>query len=147
MTRRGFLAIAAATTAVIAGVWSIADRVRPESLFTHLRRFEGFGRAPADRLRAHYAWLNVDPQAFDEYLAAYQRVFGRLTRVSIPRSDFYTCFLLCTDFFPKRESQPESAVRYTGFYYPPESPCYNPIAQPPPTDAELAAANAGRRRS
>lgn len=148
MTRRAFLAVGAAVAATAAGVWSVADRVRPESLWTHLRRLEGFGRAPVDRLRAHYAWLAVDPAAFDQYVNGYQRYIGPVGRFSIPRGDFYTRFLLCTDFFSRAAGgESREPVGYTGFYYPPESPCYNPLAQGPLTDAELAAARATRRLS
>lgn len=147
MTRRAFLALSAAVTATAAGVVAIADGVRPESLRAHLRRFEGFGRQPLDRLRAHYNWLNVDPAAFDEYLANYQRYFGRLSRFSVPRTDFYVRFLLCTDFFSSVAADPDhkEPVRYAGFYLPTQSACFNPLAQPPPSDAELAASTAHSR--
>ena len=140
MTRRAFLAIAAAITATSAGVLAVADHVRPDSLAWHLRRFEGFGRTPLARLQAHYGWLHVDPAAFDSYLSVYQRFFGRLSRLSIPAGDFYTRFLLSTDFFARLATDPafREPVRYTGFYHPAESPCYNPLAQSPPSDAELA---------
>jgi len=143
MTRRAFLALAAAATATAATIVSVADKVRPESVFEHLRRFEGFGRTPLGRLQAHYAWLRVDPAAFESYLEGYQRVFGPLTRFSLPRGDFYTRFLLSTDFFDGAATRAEAgaAVQFTGFYWPPDSPCYNPLAQPPPTDEEIAAAS------
>jgi hypothetical protein len=142
MTRRGFLAIASALTATASSVLLVADRVRPASLVDHLRRLEGFGRLPLARLREHYAWLPVNPSTFEQYVTAYEHHFGRLSRFSIPHGDFYTRFLLCTDFFPTRAADPDNQtpVQYTGFYFPLESPCNNPLAQPPPSDAELAAA-------
>ena len=141
MTRRGFFAIAAALGAAGSSVLLVADGVRSASLYDHLRRLEGFGRLPLARLREHYAWLPVAPATFEQYLSAYERFFGRLSRFSIPQTDFYTRFLLSTDFFPTRAADPanQMPVQFTGFYFPPESPCYNPLAQEPPSDAELAA--------
>jgi hypothetical protein len=146
MNRRGFLALVTAAAATAGGVLAVADRVRSEGLRQHLRRLEGFGRTPLERLRGHYAWLNADPAAFEAYVKNYQQYFGPLGRFSLPRSDFYPRFLLCTDFFARQAADPNGTapVRYTGFYHPNQSPCFNPLAQPPPTDEELAAARAPR---
>ena len=146
MTRRGFFAIAAALAATGSGILLVADRVRPASLFDHLRRLEGFGRLPLARLREHYAWLPVAPSTFEQYVTTYQQYFGGLSRFSIPQTDFYTRFLLCTDFFPTRaaDSNSQAPVQYTGFYFPQESPCGNPLADQPPSDAELAGSSRPR---
>lgn len=133
MTRRAFLAIVAG-----AGVLIVARESGWERLRKAVRKLEGFGRAPADRLRNHYAWIAVEPSAFDRYVTDYERHFGRLGRLSIPRSDFFTRFLLCTTFFMKASAHDGEPVSYVIFYEPTTSPCYNPLANRPPSDAELA---------
>ena len=148
MTRRTFFAIGAAITAGAAGALAVAVKLRPVALMEHHRRFAGFGRTPLARLRAEYAWLAVEPGAFEKYLAGYERYYGAMTRFSVPLADFYTRFLLSTDFFPRlaSPSADRAPVRFTGFYYPAESPCYNPVAQRPPSDAEIGAGDPGVKR-
>jgi hypothetical protein len=140
--RRAFLAVVAGVTAVGAGA-AVAARLigwrRLTRNLGRLERVEGFGRMPGDRLRNHYSWLAVDPAAFDSYVRDYQRFYGPLDRFSIPRPDFYTAFLLSTDFFTSHGAHQTkgSPVTYAVFYEPAASPCYNPLAQPPPSDEEL----------
>lgn len=140
MTRRAFLAFAAVIGASAGAL--IIDRGPALRLRKAARRLEGFGRSPADRLRTRYAWLPAEPSAFDRYVTDYERHFGRLARgrFSIPRSDFFTRFLLCTNFFTGDDGQARDGVtiQYTGFYEPATSPCHNPLARRPPSDAELA---------
>ncbi len=130
----------AVLTGAVAGAVTVARRAGPRGVLAELPRLEGFGRSPHGRLRAHYAWLEVDPAAFDRYLADYQRVFGPLHRFSLPPIDFYTRFLLSTTFFPQMALGPASRepISYTAFYFPRGAACFNPLAQPPPSDAELA---------
>jgi hypothetical protein len=127
------VALAAGAGALVAGPESAVERLRKAVL-----QLEGFGRAPAERLRHHYAWMAVEPSAFDSYVTDYERHFGRIGRLSVPRADFFTRFLLCTNFFTKPSNSPdgEEPVRYTIFYEPTTSPCYNPLARRPPSDAE-----------
>lgn len=135
MTRRAFLAVVVAIGAGALG-WrheSALERVRRAA-----RQLEGLGRAPAERLRRHYAGMAIEPSAFERYVADYERHFGRLGRFSVPRTDFFIRFLLCTNFFAMPGAAPagEGLARYAVFYEPTTSPCYNPLARRPPADAE-----------
>jgi hypothetical protein len=148
MTRRAWLMMLGAMAATAAGVVAVADKVRPATLAQRFWRLEGFGSLPLDRLRAHYGWLPVEAGVLERYVSDYQRVFGPITRLSVTGEDFFTRLLLSTDFFSRPAGTPSgnAPVRYMGFYYPSESPCYNPIAQGPPTDAEIQAAHPGIKR-
>ena len=138
MTRRRFLALVAlATVSVGAGALTGWDRIARN--FGHLERLEGVGRHPRQRLRRHYAWLHVSEEAVGQYVADHERIYGRLGRFSIVRPDFYTRFLLSTDFFgPDRQHASGEPVRYVRLYEPLLGGCYNPLAQPPPTAEELS---------
>jgi hypothetical protein len=137
VTRRAFLAILASIAAG-AGALIVVRESGLASLRNAVRKLEGFGRAPVERLRNHYAWLAVEPSAFERYVTDYERHFGRLGRFSIPRSYFFTRFLLSTSFFMNASALEGEPVRYAVFYEPTTSPCYNPLASRPPSDAELA---------
>ncbi|MEZ5292345.1 MAG: hypothetical protein R2745_14790 [Vicinamibacterales bacterium] len=139
ISRRTFLAAASAVMAG-AGAWVVEQRVGWRRLWRfagELDRLEGFWRAPLARLEAHFSWLPVHPEAYAEYLEDYQEAFGPIGRFSLPRPTFHTAFLLSTDFF-NRPPTPDAPVRYVAFYDPQISPCVNPLAQPPPSDDELA---------
>jgi hypothetical protein len=148
VTRRTFLMVGAGLTALGAGAVLVVGRIgwwRIRTNLDRMERLEGFGRTPADRLRRHYAWLAMDPAAIDSFLADYRRVFGPIDRFSRPRPDFYTAFLLSTNFFTAQARVARGEpVTYAVFYEPAASPCYNPLAQPPPSDEELHLAKATR---
>jgi hypothetical protein len=131
MTRRTFLILGgiAAVGASVMG-WRLAAG---DSLAALLSRAEGIVRSPAARLRRHYAWLAIDPAAIDSYVADYGRAF-RLWRFSALPADFYTRFLLSTDFFAiaAGPAAPTRPVRYTRFYDPDDRWCHNPLAGAPP---------------
>ena len=137
MKRRAFLVIAGGLAATAVGSFALARRLRIGRV-SDLSRLEWFGLQPATRLRYRYRWLDIEPAAFDSYVADYERSFGRLDRLSIPQPSFFTRFLLSTNFFAARRPQGKP-VAYTTFYLPGATPCFNPLAQPPPSDAELKA--------
>jgi hypothetical protein len=145
VTRRAFLAILASIAAGAAAL-IVARESGLERLRKAVRKLEGLGRAPVDRLHDHYAWLAVEPSAFERYVTDYERHFGWLGRFSISRSDFFTRFLLCTNFFTNASAREGEPVRYAIFYEPTTSPCYNPLANRPPSDAELTSARPLRLR-
>lgn len=136
MNRRSFLAIAGACTATAVGSLAVIRMAGVGRLGDRLARFDWFGLQPVTRLRYRYRWLDVEAAAFTSYVADYQRYFGRLSRFSIPQSAFFSQFLLSTNFFAARRPQGKP-VAYTSFYEPGATPCFNPLAQPPPSDAEL----------
>ncbi len=138
MTRRTFLALTTALAGTGIGAVAIARQVRTRGLEYYVSRIQWLGFEPVDRLRRHYSWLTVEPATLTRYVKDYQRYFGPLTRWSIPRPDFYTRFLLSTDFFTRpRDVATPPSLAYSGFYFPEQSPCYNPLAQKPPSDSEL----------
>lgn len=132
MKRRTFLAVVAGGAAVgaAATVWRLAAGDTVASLFA---RLEGLVWSPAARLRRHYAWMSIDPAAIDRYVADYGRV-GRVGRFSALTSDFYTRFLLSTNFFAiaGTRSTARTNVVYTRFYDPNDRWCQNPLAGAPP---------------
>jgi len=142
VTRRTFLvigAVVAAGAGALVGIRQVGWS-RIERNWGRFERLEGFGRSPIARLRAHFAWLEVEPGAHQRYLADYQDAFGLVGRFSILRPTFYTAFLLSTDFFERGgDRRPTGrAVRYVSFYDPVIAPCGNPLAGTPPTDEEVA---------
>jgi hypothetical protein len=144
--RRAFLAAAAGVTLSVGGALFVARRVRFGRVGWYLARFEEFGAGPVARLRRHYQWLAVSPAAFDDYAADYQRRFRPIGHFSPSPPDFYTRFLLSTNFFTNTAAATTRApVTYTTLYAPGVTPCYNPLAQPPPSDAELPRDTHGAR--
>jgi hypothetical protein len=127
ITRRRFLKIAgyAAAPLTLGGfaAWHsidrAIDRIRP--------RLIALARSPEERLRRHFNYLELDGPGVAEYLADYARYRG-LPRFLPLAPDFYTRYLMSTDFFRTGadESRP---VRYIGFYDPDETPCSNPLAE------------------
>jgi hypothetical protein len=139
--RRSFLAIAGAFAAATVGSLAVIRTAGMGHFGGQLARLDWFGLQPATRLRYRYRWLDIEPAAFTSYVADYQRHFGRLDRFSIPQPRFFTQFLLSTNFFSARRAQGRP-VAYTSFYAPGATPCFNPLAQAPPSDAELRAGRA-----
>ena len=137
MNRRSFLAIAGAFAAAAVGSLAVIRTAGVGRLGGQLARLDWFGLQPATRLRYRYRWLDIEPAAFNSYLADYQRHFGRLDRFSIPQPSFFSQFLLSTSFFSTRRA-PGTPVAYASFYAPGATPCFNPLAQAPPSDAELS---------
>lgn len=138
MTRRGFLALVGGALTAAAGAVIVVRDVAWRRIGRGVRRLERYVRDPGERLRDRYAWLGVDPGAFERYLADWQEAFGPLQRRADPGPEFFTRFLLSTDFFDDPELQKSGGpVHYTGFFEPGGTACYNPFAQPPPSDAEL----------
>ena len=145
MTRRTFLLVAAGVTAIGTAVAAVKFRLGPRRLGPHVRRLEGFGLSAAQRLRRHFAWLSLADGTIESYLAEHEVRFGTMGRFARSEPNFYTRFLLSTDFYENGAERPRNGepVRYVGFYDPDTAACYNPLATPPPSDAELGRA-AGR---
>lgn len=135
MTRRRFLIIAAAGASAIAAFSAVVVH-RAGGVAEVARRLEGFGRHLVDRLRTRYASLGIRDDVFGSYVADYERLTGPSGRFSIPDREFYTRFLLSTDFFAAGGPN----ARYVAYYFPERTPCFNPLAGPPPSDRELESA-------
>ena len=133
MTRRRFLLLAAAAVSAVGAVSAVLV-YRAGGIAEVVRRMEGFGRHVIDRLRSRYASLGIPDEVFTRYMADYEQRTGASGRFSIPDREFYTRFLLSTDFFTAGGPK----TQYVAYYLPDGSPCFNPLAGPPPSDRELA---------
>jgi hypothetical protein len=128
MTRRRFLKAAALCSAPVAAgalAWSgsfdwISSRVS--------RRLLAALQSPEQRLRGHFAYLELDPEGVDRYfadVARYDKGFSR--HLPLP-TEVYMNYLLSTDFF--RNGADESRlVRYLSYYDRAITPCNNPFAR------------------
>ncbi|HEX2341287.1 MAG TPA: hypothetical protein VHI98_12485 [Vicinamibacterales bacterium] len=128
MTRRRFIGIAALCGAPIAAgslVWS--EPV--EWLYSRTaQRIRAFLQSPEERLRAHFDYLELDPDSVRSYFADCGRYRHGFSRRLPLAPDVYTNYLLSTDFF--RHGGDESRrVRYVGYYDPAVTPCNNPLAR------------------
>lgn len=91
-------------------------------------RVIAFVNGPEAQLHAHFSYLTLDETGVEQYIADYQRFYGRLRRYRPLSSDIRTRYLMSTDFF--RHGADESrTVRYVGFYDPDHTTCNNPLAK------------------
>jgi hypothetical protein len=127
MTRRRFLRTAAWTAApLFAGsiVWhdSVAWLVRRSGA-----RLLAIVQSPAQQLRTHFDYLDLDPAGVDRYLDDCRRYQTNFSRWVPLHPDVHTRYLLSTDFF--RHGADESRrVHYVGYFDPSVTPCNNPLA-------------------
>lgn len=140
VTRRWVLGAGAASLAAGAGLVALARSAGSGRARDLLRRLEGLHLSPRERLRAHFPTLALGDEVLDRYLADHTRHLGPVGRFSLVRPDFFSRFLLSTDYFldAGASADPSRPIRYVAFYDPYVSPCWNPAARPPPSDAELA---------
>ena len=126
ITRRRFLKIAGYAAPLTVG--ALAARASIGRAFDGVSsRLLALVLSPEEQLRVHFSYLTLDAPGVGEYLADYERYRGRLPRFRRLSADFYTRYLMSTDFF--RTGADESRiVRYVGFYDPDQTPCGNPFA-------------------
>lgn len=130
MTRRTFLRVGASCGAAFAAGWLIWRESLTSVFSRGSERIGALVLSPEQRLYAHFRYLQLDPDGVRQYLADYSRYRDPLSRYSRLPEDFYTRYLLSTDFF--RWGADESRqVRYVAFADPYVSPCGNPLARPP----------------
>jgi len=122
-TRRAFLVIAGAAlgaSAIGLGWLRLAAGARPRRI--------GLGGA-AVLLLAHFDYLALEPGACATYVADLEARKGRLRPWQRLPDDFFTRFLLSTDYFARGSREAAAPVRYVAFYDPYERPCASPFAR------------------
>jgi hypothetical protein len=125
LTRRaalklGVLAVLGWLLAGIARRWGRGGRG------PYYERFVGFVAGRERRLRAHFAYLNLDMKGVAAYFTDHDRYFGPIRPAARWPSSVYTRYLLSTDFFPQGADEAK-LVRYRTLYAPPMTACRNPF--------------------
>jgi len=128
MTRRRFLEVAALCGAPVAA-GSLAWSGSFEWFYGRAsRRILALLQSPEERLRSHFAYLDLDPEGVTRYFADCERYRGGFSRRMPLPPDVYTNYLMSTDFFRSGADQ-SRRVRYVGYYDPAVTPCNNPLAR------------------
>jgi hypothetical protein len=128
ISRRRFLEIAA-----VCGVPLAAGSLASDGWLAWFgsrasRRLLALARSPEERLRNHFAYLDLEPEGVARYFADCARYRAGFSRYVPFPPEIYTNYLLSTDFF-KNGADESQLVRYVGFYDPAVTPCSNPLAQ------------------
>ncbi len=84
-------------------------------------------QSPADRLRTEFQYLDIPEAVIDTYLKDYASMIEPISRFSGLSDEFFTRFLLSTDFF-QHNADTARTLAYVRLYGPQQSPCYNPCA-------------------
>jgi hypothetical protein len=84
-------------------------------------------QSPAQRLRSEFDYLNLPDAVIAAYLRDYEAIVGPVSRFSGFPDEFFTRFLLSTDFF-QHNADIGRPLEYVTLYGPHQSPCYNPCA-------------------
>ena len=127
ITRRNFL-----RTAAITGVPLIAGAVfwrdSAEWVLSRSRaRLSAIVHGPAEQLRAHFDYLDLDPEGVAKFFDDCQRHGRGASRWFPLHSDLYMRYLLSTDFFQHRADE-SRRIQYIGLFDPAVTPCNNPLA-------------------
>lgn len=127
-SRRKFLAWTAALGAgLVGGALALFPAAR-ENARSWAARLAHSGSAPKAKLLAHFDYLKISDEVAERYVADYSanvREVGRLSELGL---DFYTRFLLSTDFF-QHGADESRALEYVAIYGPTITLCYNPLAK------------------
>lgn len=91
------------------------------------RRLVQLPWTPADRLRREFHYLDVPDAVVEAYVRDYSSMVEPLSRFSVVPDEFFTRFLLSTDFF-QHNADTGRTLAYVRLFGPRESPCYNPCA-------------------
>ena len=92
------------------------------------RRIVAALRSPEQRLRSHFAYLDLEPEGVTQYFADCERYRTGFSQRLPFAPEVYTDYLLSTDFFRNGADQ-SRLVRYVGYYDPAVTPCNNPLAR------------------
>lgn len=85
-------------------------------------------RSLAQKLLAHFHYLHIPEELAERYAADYRAHVRDLGRLDFPGNDFYTRFLLSTDFFQNGGDESRT-LSYVALYGPSITLCYNPLAR------------------
>jgi hypothetical protein len=110
------------------GLWGLSAQLGARRPAVELaRRLVQLPWTPADRLRREFHYLDVPDAVVEAYLKDYSSMVEPLSRFSLMPDEFFTNFLLSTDFF-QHNADTGRTLAYVRLYGPRESPCYNPFA-------------------
>lgn len=126
-TRRRFLAWGAGAAAVGAGVLYAWPGMRDRASSWTLRLARAH-RTPERKLLAYFDYLQIPDEVAETYVADYRARVRDVGRLSELGEDFYTRFLMSTDFFQNGADE-SRALSYVALYGPTITPCYNPLAR------------------
>lgn len=121
------------TVALLAGIasataWGLYSSLGP-SRHSHDETPSEPSHHPAvKRLRAHFDGVDFDDASLRKYVQEYSRYIHVIDdRFHYP-DDFFTRYLLSTNFFDDNRHQ-GAPIRYRGLYHPYVNPCGNPLHQ------------------
>jgi hypothetical protein len=126
-TRRRFLVFGAGAAAVGTGAVFLWPGLR-ERVSTWGLRLARASQTPERKLIEHFDYLHIPDDVARSYVADYRANVRDVGRLSELGSDFFTRFLMSTDFFQNGADESRT-LSYVACYGPTISPCYNPLAR------------------
>ncbi len=127
-SRRRFLAwTATLTAALVVGVIYRWPGAR-EGASSLARRLMHAHQTPQRKLVAYFDYLKIPDALADQYVGDYRTHVHDIGRLSELDDDFYTRFLLSTDFFQNNADE-SLTLTYVAIYGPTITLCYNPLAK------------------
>jgi hypothetical protein len=124
-TRRRFLIWGAAAGVAALGIGALC---KPAGFRSLLQRLAHARQSPQSKLIAYFAYLKISEDVADHFVADYRKHVHDVGRLSELDDDFYTRFLLSTDFFQNGADE-SRALGYVAIYGPTITNCYNPLAK------------------
>jgi len=124
VTRRGLLL----GTLLLGGAALFAVPGTRRTLFSLPARLWSARRSPAQKLLAHFHYLSIPRELAERYVAEYRVHVRDIGRLDYAGDDFYTRFLLSTDFFQNGGDESRT-LSYVALYGPAITLCYNPLAR------------------
>ena len=125
--RRFLIWTGALGAALVVGTFYGLPGVR-ENAGSWARRLAGARRTPQSKLLTYFHYLKIPGNVADSYVADYRAHVHDIGRLSLLDEDFYTRFLLSTDFF-QNGAEETRALAYVSIYGPTITLCYNPLAR------------------
>ncbi|MEO6708697.1 MAG: hypothetical protein ABI054_08050 [Planctomycetota bacterium] len=128
MSRRRFLAWSAAFGAsLVAGLWFSWPAGRGNALSLG-RRLLHAHQTPERKLLAYFHYLKIPDEVARQYVSDFREQVHDVGRLSDLEDDFFTRFLLSTDFFQNGADESRT-LGYVSIYGPTITLCYNPLAK------------------
>jgi hypothetical protein len=112
---------------LVVGAFSALPSAR-ERARTLGRRLSRARLTPKQKLLEFFGYLKISDEVADEFISDYRAHVRDVGRMSELGEDFYTRFLLSTDFFQNGADE-SRALTYVAIYGPTITPCYNPLAR------------------
>lgn len=124
-SRRGLLL---AGLCLLGGATLVALPRTRRTLLSLPGRLWGARRSPAQKLMAHFHYLEIAPELAERYVEDYRAHVRDIGRLDYAGDDFYSRFLLSTDFFQNGGDESRT-LSYVALYGPMITLCYNPLAR------------------